>query len=315
MKYLNAAQRVIDEEIKALEVLKGRIPEDFDKIVDYISALKSRIILTGMGKSGYIARKIAASFASTGTAAFYIHPAEASHGDLGMITEQDLVIMLSKSGETAELYDIINYCKRFAIKIAGMTTNKDSTLGKNSDFLLLMPNLPEASLIAAPTTSSLIMLALGDALTTTVQEVKGFNKDDFFIFHPGGRIGATLIKVKDLMKVGADLPLVHEDTKFTDAIIIITQKKLGSAIVVDRNMHLQGIITDGDLRRHINDEMKLKCARDTMTPSPIHIGSENLVTEALCTMNQKSITILPVVQDKVVIGAIHIHDIIRSGSR
>lgn len=314
MSYFNIATRVIDEQNQALSILKNNLPVDFERLVDHIINFSGRIILTGIGKSGYIAHKIAASFASTGTASFYIHPAEASHGDLGMITEQDLVIMLSNSGETKELSDIINYCKRFAIKIVGMTMNVDSTLASNSDFLLPIPAIKEASLIAAPTTSALLMLALGDALTVSVQEAKGFSKDDFRLYHPGGKIGANLLKVSDLMHKKDNLPLVFENTAFTETIIIMTNKGLGCALVVsETNGELIGLISDGDLRRHINDKIELKYAKDVMNANPVSVPSSLLASEALFIMNSKSITVLPVTKNNITEGAIHIHDILKAG--
>lgn len=313
MDHTNTAQRVIKEQSEALSRLSDSLPEDFSSALTKIITCKGRVILTGMGKSGYIARKIAASFASTGTAAFYIHPAEASHGDLGMITEGDVVIMLSNSGETRELFDIINYCKRFGIEIIGFTMKPGSTLGRSSDFLLTIPQSREASLISAPTTSALMMLSLGDALTIAVQEAKGFSADDFKIFHPGGKIGANLLKVADIMKRGGELPIVSLEARFADTIIIMTQKALGCAIVTGEQMNLVGIITDGDLRRHIHELPSLKFAKDLMTPSPRSIAPSCLASEAIHIMNSKAITCLPVLENEKVVGLVHIHDLLRAG--
>jgi arabinose-5-phosphate isomerase len=190
VNYISLAQKSILEQSGALQLLAHNIPDDFSALVEYILKFKGRVVLMGMGKSGYIAKKIAASLSSTGTPAFYIHPGEASHGDLGMITEVDMVIMISNSGETKELFDTINYCKRFNIKIAAITMNIESTLGKNSDFLLSLPLQNETSSVSAPTTSSLMTLSLGDALVTTLHQLKGFTKEDFKVFHPGGKLGA-----------------------------------------------------------------------------------------------------------------------------
>lgn len=314
MSYLNIAKRVILEESESLGRLSDTIEStDFEKVVQHILTFKGRIILTGIGKSGHIARKIAASFASTGTAALYIHPAEASHGDLGMITEEDLVIMLSNSGETKELVDIINYCKRFAIKIVAMTMQKNSNLAAGCNFLLLIPKSQEASLIAAPTTSALMMLALGDALTITVQEAKGFSQDDFLVYHPGGKIGANLQKVRDLMHTGDKLPIVHNDTSFAETIITMTRKSFGCAIVVDDHSRILGVVTDGDLRRHINYAISMKYARDIMTTKPITIDNARLAAEALSIMNNHKITALPVTEKNNLVGIIHIHDLLRAG--
>lgn len=311
--YSTIAKRVILSESESLVELSNNLPSDFDNIVEYIINFKGRIILTGIGKSGYIAHKIAASFASTGTAAFYLHPAEASHGDLGMVTGDDLVIMLSNSGETKELFDIMKYCKRFAIKVVAMTMNINSTIATNSDFLLLIPTTQEASHIAAPTTSSLIMLSLGDALITAVHEAKGFSNDDFRIYHPGGKIGANLIKIESLMRIGEQLPLVNIQTSFIDTILVMNQKSLGCAVVVDNDLQLLGIITDGDLRRHINDSMNMKFAGSVMTHAPERISSSKLATEALYFMNNRSITNIPVTNNNRVVGIIHIHDLLRAG--
>lgn len=312
-KHLEVAHRVIKHEAKALEILKEHLPEDFDSVIEFIINFKGRIILTGIGKSGYIAHKIAASFASTGTAAFYIHPAEASHGDLGMITKDDLVVMLSTSGNTKELLDIINYCKRFNIKILGITMSASSFLSKASDYLFLLPKYKEASSIQAPTTSALMMLSIGDALTIAVQEAKGFCAKNFRIFHPGGKIGTDLSLVRDVMHSGWDLPLVRPETSFKDTIIEMNKKRLGCAIVVDDKMQLLGIITDGDLRRHIYDDISSNSAKDVMSKKPRSIEPEKLVSEALYLMQSQIITALTVVENYKIVGLIKIHDLIKLG--
>ncbi|MGX6960658.1 MAG: SIS domain-containing protein [Rickettsia endosymbiont of Pentastiridius leporinus] len=311
--YQIIAKRVISSEASALKKLSENIPEDFSKIVKFLLSFKGRIILTGMGKSGYIARKIAASFSSTGMPSFYLHPAEASHGDLGMITKNDLVIMLSNSGETKELFNITHYCKNSSIKIALMTMNKNSILAASSDFLLIVPEYPEASIIEAPTISSLIMLSLGDALMTAVHEERGFTKDNFRIYHPGGSIGANLTKIKYLMRSGDEIPLIYEDTPFAQTIIVMNKQRLGCTLVTDKNKNLVGIITDGDLRRHINDQIHLKTASDIMTKNPINISSEIFAKEVLSLMKTKNITSLPVVDENVIKGVVHIHDLLKAG--
>lgn len=312
-KIINIAKRVIVEETEALKQLSTDIPKDFTALVKYIINLKGKIILTGIGKSGYIAHKIAASFASTGTTAIYVHPAEASHGDLGMIEHNDLVIMLSNSGETKELQDIINYCKKFIIKIAGITMNYNSTLTKNSDFKLVIPKKNEVSSISAPTTSSLMMLCLGDALITSVHETKEFSKDDFYTYHPGGKIGANLIKVQELMRIEESLPTINPKTSFQDTLVIMTKKSLGCALIIDNNLRLIGIITDGDLRRNSHNFTQLKYASDLMTVKPIQIEPSRLATEALAVMNQNKITSIPVTENGTLKGLVHIHDLIRAG--
>lgn len=311
--YQIVAKRVISSEASALKKLSENIPEDFNKIVKFLLSFKGRIILTGIGKSGYIARKIAASFSSTGMPAFYIHPAEASHGDLGMVTKDDLVIMLSNSGETKELFNIIKYCKDFSIKIAAMTMNKNSILAVNSDFLLIVPEYSEASVIGAPTISSLIMLSLGDALMTALHEERGFSKDNFRIYHPGGSIGANLTKIKNLMRSGDEIPLVHENTSFAETIIIMNEKRLGCTLVVDKNQNLLGIITDGDLRRHIDNQIYLKTASDIMTKDPIQMPSEIFAKEVLDLMKSKNITNIPIIDNGIIKGIIHLHDLLRAG--
>jgi arabinose-5-phosphate isomerase len=313
MEHIITAQRVIKEQSEALITLAESLPYDFNKATNAILSCKGRVILTGIGKSGYIAHKIAASFASTGTAAFYIHPAEASHGDLGMVTEEDVAIMLSNSGETKELFDIINYCKRFGIKIIALTMRPDSTLAKSADFLLSIPKMREASMISAPTTSALMMLSLGDSLTIAVQEAKGFSEDDFKIYHPGGKLGANLLRVGELMKIGESLPLVFTSTGIDDTIKIITDKRLGCAIVVDESIGLEGIITDGDLRRHIGLINDLTTAKDVMSSTPKVVTSASLASEAIRIMNSRSITTLPVVDDQKIVGLIHIHDLLKAG--
>ncbi len=313
MDYVTLAKNSILDQSKALHVLAHDIPSDFSDLVEYILKFKGRVVLMGMGKSGYIAKKIAASLASTGTPAFYIHPGEASHGDLGMITEIDMVIMLSNSGETKELFDTINYCKRFNIKIAAITMNGNSTLSKSSDFLLKLPMQSETSSISAPTTSSLMTLSIGDALVTTLHQSKGFTKEDFKIFHPGGKIGTNLLKVSDIMKGEGDLPIVQESTKFTEVLITMNEKCLGCAIVLNNDEGIIGIITDGDLRRHINENLGSTTAKDVMTSNPRTIADNALATEAIFIMNQKSITVLPVTRENQLVGVLHIHDILRHG--
>lgn len=313
MYNFNIAKDVIRAEAQALLTLADNLPYDFIRLLDYIMSFNGKIVLTGIGKSGYIARKIAATLSSTGTCAVYIHPAEASHGDLGMISKQDLVIMLSTSGATKELIDIVNYCKKLTIKMVAMTMKPSSTLAQNSDFLLNIPEIKEASSIGAPTTSSLMMLALGDALAISIQEMKTFSKDDYHLLHPGGKIGLSLLRVKDIMRDLHQLPLVLEHTSFSDTILIMNDKGLGCAVVIDDQSRLIGIISDGDLRRHINEDLYSKFAKDVMTIKPIQVSSDLLVSEALALMKEKLVTILPVVEESRLIGAIHIHDILKVG--
>ncbi|RYE06408.1 MAG: KpsF/GutQ family sugar-phosphate isomerase [Rickettsiaceae bacterium] len=314
MSYLDIASRVIKQEAKALTVLADSLPQDFQQLVDYIINFKGKVFLTGIGKSGYIARKIAASMSSTGTVAFYIHPTEASHGDLGMITTQDLVIILSTSGESRELLSVLDYCVNLKIKVAVMTMNSKSSIAKRSDFLLDIPLIKEASLLSAPTTSTIMLLAMGDALTVALQETKNFSNEDYLLFHPGGKIGANLLKVKDLMKTNDHLPLVYARSSFSDVIITMSDRKVvGCAIVIDQEYKIIGIISDGDLRRHIKDGFNLKCAQDIMTTQPITTDTSQLAINVLVIMRKNKITFLPVVIEDKVVGIIHIHDILNSG--
>ncbi len=313
MTHLDTAKNVIAMQASALQVLADELPQDFSKLIDYILKLQGRVIMIGMGKSSYMAKKIAASLASTGTPSFFIHPAEASHGDLGMITDNDMVIMLSNSGETKELFDTLNYCKRYNIKIAAITMKEKSTLASNSDFLLKLPTQKETSSIAAPTTSALMSLSLGDALVTALHDAKGFSKEDFKLLHPGGKIGANLLKVSDIMRDGDELPLASPDEEFTNVLITITEKCLGCAVVIDKENNIHGIITDGDLRRNIKDDLSKLSAKDVMTINPTSVKLNMLATEALCIMNKKSITALPVIEDNKIKGIIHIHDILKAG--
>jgi arabinose-5-phosphate isomerase len=311
MFHLKKAKKAIIEQSEALKVLANNIPKDFLNLINYILKLEGRVILIGMGKSSYIAKKIAASLASTGTPAFFIHPGEASHGDLGMITEDDMVIMLSNSGETKELFDTVNYCKRYDIKIASITMKENSTLAQNSDFLLKLPSQKETSSIAAPTTSALMSLSLGDAIVTSLHDAKGFSKEDFKQFHPGGKIGVNLLKVLDIMRSGDELPIVGINDEFKSVILTMTEKCLGCAIVGDSQNQILGIITDGDLRRTIKNDLGNLLTGDIMTTEPTSADTNMLATEALNIMHSKSITALPVIENNKILGIIHIHDILK----
>lgn len=312
--YLSSAEKTIKAEIKGLESLLDFLGDNFVGAVDAILKSKGRVIVSGMGKSGHIGNKIAATMASTGTASFFIHPGEASHGDLGMIAKDDIVILLSNSGETKELKDIIYYCKRFLIPIIGVVRRADSELANASDFPLVLPEIPEASSdIKAPTTSTTMMLALGDALAIALMEAKGFSNKDYGVFHPGGKLGAEFIKVKDLMRKGKDLPIVNLDAKIEEVLLEMTSKHLGCTGVVDKEKNLIGIITDGDLRRHINKDFMNLSAEELMTKNPLVIEENSIAVGAVALMNEKKITSLFVVKDKKIIGILHIHDCLRAG--
>ncbi len=312
-KDIAAAKKVFAIEIEGLEALSGWVGDEFVKAVDIISKTKGRVVISGMGKSGHVARKIAATMASTGTPAMFIHPGEASHGDLGMITKDDTVILLSNSGETAELKDIVSFCGRFHIPLIGMVRRKESVLVSASDVALVLPDVPEACHVNAPTTSTTMMLALGDALAVALIERHGFTKDDFNVFHPGGKLGAAFLKVKDLMHKGKSLPLIGQGALMSEALIIMTQKSLGCVGVVDKNGDLLGIITDGDLRRHMSPDLMRQSVADIMTKNPRVAESIDLASKALSIMEEKSITNLFVMDGKKPVGVIHIHDILRAG--
>lgn len=313
MNILDTAKDVIRQEKESLETLLTSIPKDFEKVVNLLLNMEGRFIVSGIGKSGYIANKISASVASTGTYSSFVHPAEASHGDLGMISKKDVVMLLSASGGTKELSDIINYCKRHSIPLIGMTMKDDSILAQNADYLLNIPKVSEASSIAAPTSSAVMMLALGDALMVSLYEAKGFTRDDFKVLHPGGKIGANLMKVSDLMHKGSELPKSDPDEPMSKALITMTRKGFGATAVVKKDGSLLGIITDGDLRRHMDENIVGQKAQDVMTKNPKSISKNTLAVEALAIMNEKSITSLLVVDQGKFVGFIHIHDILRAG--
>ena len=311
---ISVAKQVISDEITGLEDLRNAIDENFDHIIQKIIKNKGRIIFSGMGKSGYVARKVSATFSSTGTPSFFIHPAEAGHGDLGMLTKQDIVVLLSNSGSTFELNTIIEYCKRFNIFIIGVTRKKGSILSKISDLPIILPNSKEVSEIDIPSTSVIMMLAFWDAITVVLQRLRNFSKEDFKLFHPGGKIGAGLLKVSKLMHKNKSIPIVNEDTKGTDVILEITRKELGCTGVIDKNKKLIGVITDGDLRRHIGMDFKKAIANQIMSSHPITIGKNVFASQALYLMNNKKITQIFVVQgNNNPIGILHMHDLLKAG--
>jgi arabinose-5-phosphate isomerase len=310
---LATGARVLRTEGEALLAFAQALPDSFVEAVETILASKGRVILSGMGKSGHIARKIAATLASTGTPAYFVHPAEASHGDLGMITPDDVCIVLSNSGETSELSDIIAHTRRFKIPLIGVASRPGSTLLKAADIALTLPNAPEACSIGmAPTTSTTMTLALGDALAVAVMEKRGFQPLDFKVFHPGGKLGAQLLLVSALMHKGDSLPLTAEQTPMSDALLVMTAKSFGVVGITDDAGTLTGIITDGDLRRNMTGLME-KTAADVMHKGPQTITPGALAAEALGIMNARKITCLFVVEGKKPVGLIHIHDCLRAG--
>ncbi len=315
-KDLANAKRTIDKEIEALRMMENDLDENLSKALDLIEGCKGRVIVTGMGKSGHIGRKIAATFASTGTPSFFVHPSEASHGDLGMLTTDDVVLAISNGGESKELGDILLYCKRFGIPLIAITKNPQSSLGKNSDLVLRLPDDGEACPLGlAPTSSTTATLVMGDLLAVDMMERKGFSETDYKQRHPGGKLGAILRRVSDLMHSGDEMPLVHEDTIMQDVLMEMTAKMLGCVGIVDKDGNLEGIITDGDLRRWMSPGLILEKASTVMTKNPKTISPDALAIEALKMMNTtgKGITNLFVVDGKKPIGVIHIHDCLRAG--
>jgi arabinose-5-phosphate isomerase len=313
--HVKVARRVLKIETEALAQLSDNLPEDFGPVVERLSRLTGRIILAGVGKSGHVARKIAATMASTGSASLYIHPTEASHGDMGMITKDDAVIALSRSGETKELADIIGYCRRFSIPLVAMTVKADSTLGRSADYLLTLPDAPEACAeTRAPTTSTTLQIALGDALAVALLEAKGFTASDFKTYHPGGALGASLATVGDLMHKGEHLPLVDKASDMTSALSVMSKVGFGCVGVVD-NALLIGMITDGDIRRNIANDLKDASLTDIMTADPKTAQSQDLAADTLRRMTGGPSKIMQmfVTKNDKPIGIVHLHDFLRAG--
>jgi len=309
------ARRVLGTEIIGLEALAAELDSSFADAVDKLAAIAGRVTVTGMGKSGHVARKIASTLASTGTPAQFVHPAEASHGDLGMLAVGDAVLALSNSGETNELADILAHARRFTLPLIAITARERSALADAADVTLRLPAAAEAcSMGLAPTTSTTMMMALGDALAIALLERKGFSVDDFQQLHPGGRLGRRLLKVVDIMHEGAAVPLVPIDTTMADAILAMTAKSFGCVGITDGTGRLAGIVTDGDLRRHMGDGLLRAGVADVMSRRPKTIRPQALAAEALATMNQSTITSLFVVDAAgKPLGILHIHDCLRAG--
>lgn len=311
-----SARAVLQQEIKGLEALADWLGADFAAAVELVSRTKGRLIISGMGKSGHVARKIAATMASTGTPSYFVHPGEASHGDLGMITADDVVMLLSNSGETSELRDIIAYCVRFSIPLIGMVRRKESTLVQESDVALVLPDIAEVSPTGAPTTSTTMMLALGDALAIALLERRGFTREEFHVYHPGGKLGQAFTRVEGLMHQGEEVPVVSPQTPMSEVLLVMTAKRFGIAGVVDAQGVLLGVVSDGDLRRHMQQELLAQTAGDVMTGKPVTVKSQALAQEALAVMNGKSITSLFVTDEAgKPVGILHIHDCLRAGIR
>src|ERR1700745_2588923 len=316
--HVAAALRTLETESDGLAALAAAMADGlgapFIDAVETVRAARGRVIVTGIGKSGHIARKIAATLASTGTPAFFVHAADASHGDLGMITSDDVMLALSWSGETEELKDLINYSRRFRITLIAVTVNLESTLGKAADIVLTLPSAREACPHnLAPTTSSLIQLALGDALAIALLESRGFTAVDFGIFHPGGKLGAALKFVRDVMHPGVAVPLIARGAPMSEAIVEMSAKGFGCVAVTEPNGKLAGVITDGDLRRHMGAYLLQTPVDAVMTASPKTVRPDQLVGEALQLLNTSKITALIVVEAGRPVGIVHFHDLLRAG--
>ena len=316
--YIVSALRTLEAGASGIEALSVAIRDglgaSFVAAAELIRSARGRLIVTGMGKSGHVGRKVAATFASTGTPAFFVHPGEASHGDLGMITPNDVIMALSWSGETAELKNLIDYSRRFKIGLIAITAEANSTLGQSADVLLAMPQAREACPHnLAPTTSSLMQLALGDALAIALLESRGFTALDFGILHPAGRLGALLKFARDLMHSGTSLPVAPLGSRMSDALVEMSAKGFGCIGIVEPNGQLAGIITDGDLRRHMRPNLLEARVDDVMTRNPKTIRPDQLASEALELLNSLKITALMVVEAGKPVGIIHIHDLLRAG--
>ena len=312
-RFQDTARRVIRCEAQALDLLEQGLDDSFDAAIGLLLNAPGRVIVSGMGKSGHVAGKIAATLASTGAPAQVVHPGEASHGDLGMITPDDVVIMISNSGETRELADMIAHCARFAIPMIAMTRRADSTLARSATHVLLMPDAPEACAIGmAPTTSTTMAMALGDALAVALMQERGFDRENFLAFHPGGSLGAQLLRVSAVMHRGDELPTVHADTSMGETLVVMSQKGFGVAALVEDGK-LKGVITDGDLRRNLEGLME-RTAGEVATPNPRTVAPDALLTEALGMMNARKISSLfAVEEDGTLVGLVHIHDALRAG--
>lgn len=315
-----SALRTLEAEangVKALtDALQGQLGPTFVAAVDLIRDAKGRAIVTGLGKSGHIARKIAATLASTGTPAFFVHAAEAGHGDLGMITPDDVIIALSWSGETVELKNLINYSRRFRIGLVAVTSDADSTLAKAADVALTLPKALEACPHnLAPTTSTLMQAALGDALAVALLESRGFTALEFAKFHPGGKLGAMLKSVRDIMHIGEEIPLKPVGSTMSDALVEMSKKGFGCVVIVDGRGELAGVITDGDLRRHMHDGLLLEPVETVMTTNPRTVTPNMLASELLDMMNSMTpkVTVLIVADSRKPVGIVHVHDVLRAG--
>ena len=304
---------VIETEASALSKLASNLPKDFAATIDAVLKTKGRVVVSGVGKSGHVGRKIAATLASTGTPASFVHATEASHGDLGMITPNDFCLLISNSGETSELYDILAHTRRFGILTAVISSSKNSTLIQAADFKLLLTDAPEACTIGmAPTTSTILTMALGDALAVALMEQRDFKPEDFKVLHPGGNLGLQMLTVSQLMRNKSEMAIVKDDLTMSFVVSCMTQSGFGVAILVDENGTLSGIITDGDLRRNINDILTLS-PREIATLNPTSVKPTDLVSVALEKMEKSKVYAIVVIEHDKPIGLLRMHDVLRSG--
>ena len=311
---LSRAKRVLQIEADGLQALSASLDDPFVTAMDILESIDGRVVVTGMGKSGHVARKISSTLASTGIPSFFVHPGEASHGDLGMIDKSDAVIAFSNSGETPEMSDLIAYTRRFKIPLIAITSSTGSTISEQADVALILPQAEEACPMGlTPTTSTTMAMALGDTIAVVLMKRLGFTAEDFKLRHPGGQLGKRLLMVSDIMHTGEAVPLISGDEPMSNVIPEMTGKSFGCIAIVDKTKKIRGIITDGDLRRHMSNQILDRCAEEVMTPNPKLIRPSALASEAVQVMNDAKITNLFVVDDENVVGIIHIHDCLRAG--
>ena len=312
---LESAAKVLKREVEGIEALHSLLDDNFLKALQILSNIKGRLVICGMGKSGHIGHKIAATMASTGTPAFFVHPAEASHGDLGMILQDDAILALSNSGETPELMDILGYARRFKIPLIAITSGAQSTLAQAADIAFILPKIPEACPMGlAPTTSTTMTLALGDALAVALLEKRGFTAGDFKVFHPGGKLGKKLLKVTEIMHSNDDMPICHDSDTMHQVVLTISSKRGGCAGIINKDGELVGVITDGDLRRHLSPDLLGKKAAEIMFTTPTTLSPNALVADALALMNEKSVGSIFILDHLKPIGVVHLKDCLRVGA-
>lgn len=309
--FLDTARHVLEDEAKGLHLLAESLDETFGEVMDYLLNISGRVAVTGMGKSGHVARKVAATLSSTGSPAFFIHPAEASHGDLGMLGKGDAVLAFSNSGETRELFDIMEFCGRERLPLIAVTQKATSKLARHADYALILPECPEACPIGcAPTTSTTMQMALGDALALSLMKARGVKPEDFHVFHPGGKLGKRLRQIREIMHKGDELPLATQDTPMSEVIYIMSSKGFGAVGIVDENQKLVGFISDGDLRRHMAPDFLQRKARDIMSTHPFSLAPDCLLGRALAQLTERKITSCFVMKDGRIRGFVHMHDLL-----